>query len=147
MTLRLAPRAAVRLRQYGGFVLAGLLAFAADAAILEGLMRGAALSPYLARPIGISVAMVIAWSVNRTVTFAVRTPPSAVEFLHYAAVSWTAQLVNYVVFAAILVALPETPPFVALAVASAVSMLLSYSGFRYAVFGKRQRAGLARITK
>lgn len=123
-----------RIRHYGGFVLAGLLAFAADAAILEGLTRGADVSPYIARVVGISVGMIVSWLVNRTVTFAVHAHPSIGEFLHFAAVSWMAQLVNYLVFAGILVAVSGTLPFVALVIASAVSMLFSYSGFRYAVF-------------
>jgi putative flippase GtrA len=130
---------ASRIRHYGGFVLAGLMAFTADAAILEALMRGAALSPFLARPVGISVGMVISWLVNRRVTFAVRTRPTAAEFLHFAAVSWTAQVVNYLIFAAILALVPGTPPFIALVVASAFSMFYAYSGFRYVVF--RPRAG------
>jgi putative flippase GtrA len=135
----LGARTAARIRHYGGFVLAGLLAFAVDAAILEALMRGLAFSPYLARPIGIAVAMIVSWIVNRTVTFAVPTPPSAAEFMHFAAVSWMAQAFNYLVFAAILAAVPGTPPFIALVIASTLSMLISYSGFRYAVFGRKSR--------
>jgi putative flippase GtrA len=136
-----------RVRHYGGFALAGLLAFATDAAILEALMRGAAFSPYLARPIGISASMVVSWIVNRTVTFAMRTRPSPKEVLQFAAVSWTAQVVNYLVFVLILALVSGTPPFLALVVAAAVSMFLSYTGFRYAVFGHQLRAGSASRTE
>jgi putative flippase GtrA len=135
---------ASRVRHYGGFVLAGLLAFAADAAILEVLVRAAELSPFLARPVGISVGMVVSWLVNRRVTFDVRTRPTVAEFLHFAAVSWTAQLFNYLIFAAILAVWPATPPFIALVVASAISMFSSYSGFRYVVFRERHRAGTSK---
>jgi putative flippase GtrA len=123
---------------FGGFLLAGILAFAADAAILEGLMRGAEFSPYLARLVGISVGMVVSWFVNRTVTFAIRTRPSVREFAKFAAVSWSVQLVNYAVFAATIAFVPAIPPFVALVFASGIAMFLSYGGFRYAVFGNNK---------
>lgn len=127
-------------QHYGGFILAGSLAFLTDAAILEGLTRFAGLSPFLARPIGISIAMVVSWLINRTLTFAMRSPPSLAEFLQFAAVVWTAQLVNYLVFCAILIAVPGTAPFAALVLACLVAMFVSYTGYRFGVF--RKRAGL-----
>jgi len=123
-----------RARHYGGFVLAGLLALATDAAVLEGLHRAFGISPYLARIPGIATAMVVSWLVNRTITFAVRTPPKLGEFGKFAAVSWLAQTVNYFVFAAILYLSPEISPTVALIFASLVAMFVSYAGFRFGVF-------------
>jgi len=123
-------------RHYGGFVLAGGLAFSTDAAILEGLTRFAGLSPFLARPFGICTAMVVSWLVNRTVTFAMRTPPRLSEFLKFAAVAWSAQALNYCVFALILLAAPQSPPFIALVLACLVAMFFSYTGYRFGVFRK-----------
>jgi putative flippase GtrA len=97
-------------------------------------MRFVGLDALLARPFAIGVAMVVSWFINRTVTFAVEAPPSLREFGRFAAVSWTSQVVNYLVFAAILVARPATPPLLALVLASLVAMFLSYFGFRYGVF-------------
>jgi putative flippase GtrA len=125
---------------YAGFVIAGSLAFLTDATILEALTRFAGLSPFLARPISISIAMVVAWLLHRTITFAVRVPPSVAEFLQFAAVVWTAQLVNYLVFCAVLIAVPGTAPFAALVLACLVAMFVSYTGYRFGVF--RNRAGL-----
>jgi putative flippase GtrA len=127
-----------RLQHFGGFALAGLLAFAVDAAILEGLVRGVGLSPYLARLIGISAAMAVSWIVNRTVTFAVRTRPTAMEFAHFSTVSWLAQAVNYGVFALALALIPAITPFVALMLSSFAAMFFSYGGFQYFVFGQQQ---------
>lgn len=124
-------------RHYGGFVLAGGLAFATDASILEVLTRFAGMSPFLARIFGICAGMVVSWLVNRTVTFAMRTPPRVSEFLKFAAVAWSAQAVNYAVFAAILLAAPATPPFGALVAACFVAMFFSYTGYRFGVFGQR----------
>jgi putative flippase GtrA len=124
------------LRHYGGFASAAVLAFITDAGILEALTQLAGWSPFIARPIGISCAMVVAWLFNRTVTFAMSSAPSLSEFLHYAAVSWVAQAINYIVFSAILIALPGTALLTALVLACFVSMFVSYSGYRFGVFRK-----------
>lgn len=121
------------LRHYGGFVLAGLLALATDGLILELLTR-AGWHPLVARPLAIAVAMVVSWLVNRRVTFAMRVRPTFREYARFAAVSWSAQAVNYTVFGAILLARPATPLLLALVLASLVAMFVSYFGFRYGVF-------------
>lgn len=125
------------LRHYGGFVLAAIFAFITDAGLLELLTMQAGMSPFLARPIGISCAIVVSWLVNRTVTFAMTTPPQLSELARFAAVSWTAQTVNYLVFSIILLAWPIVTPFTALVLACFVSMFVSYVGYRFGVFRKR----------
>jgi putative flippase GtrA len=124
------------LRHYCGFLLAGALALITDGALLEILTRIVGLDPLLARPFAIAVAMVVSWLINRTVTFSVEAPPSGREFAWFAAVSWTAQAVNYLLFATVLVIRPATPALLALVLASLVAMLVSYFGFRYRVFQK-----------
>jgi putative flippase GtrA len=126
-------------RHYGGFVLAGLAALATDASVLVILTWGAGQSPLLARPIGIMLAMLVSWSINRTVTFSAKAPPSFREFGKFAAVSWTSQAVNYAIFAGVLLSWPETAPLVALILACFVSMFVSYAGFRFGVFEDRGR--------
>lgn len=124
------------MRHYGGFVMAGLLALTTDGLILEGL-RGFGWHPLLARPFAIAIAMVVSWLVNRRITFAVASAPTLREYARFAAVSWSAQAVNYLVFAAILIARPATQPLVALVLASSIAMFVSYFGFRYGVFPQR----------
>lgn len=121
------------LRHYGGFVLAGLLALTTDATILESLTH-AGLHPLLARPAAIAIAMVVSFLVNRRITFAMPGCPSLREYARFAAVSWSAQAVNYAIFGAILIARPATAPLLALVLASLVAMFVSYFGFRYGVF-------------
>ncbi|MGE0628586.1 MAG: GtrA family protein [Hyphomicrobiaceae bacterium] len=127
------------IRHYGGFALAGALAFLTDATILVLLTKLAGMSPFAARPIGICVAMVVSWAVNRSVTFHTRQRPSLVEFLRFAAVAWTAQGVNYAIFAAILLLVPGTEPLIAFFLACLVAMFVSYTGYRFGVFGGRGR--------
>jgi putative flippase GtrA len=128
------------LRHYCGFLLAGALALITDGALLEIQTRIMGLDPLLARPFAIAVAMVVSWLVNRTVTFAVEAPPTRREFVRFAAVSWTAQAVNYLLFASLLVMRPATPALLALVLASLVAMFISYFGFRYRVFRQSTHA-------
>lgn len=122
-------------RHYGGFLLAGLSALATDTAILALLTRLAGLSPFIARPFGIALAMLVSWLINRTITFAATSHPSIAEFSRFAGVSITSQLVNYGVFATLLLVVPGLMPELALLAACFVSMFVSYVGFRFGVFG------------
>lgn len=126
-------------RHWGGFLLGGILALVTDAGVLQLLTAGAGLDPLVARPLAISVAMVVSFLVNRTITFAMPGRPTLAELGQFAAVSWTAQAINYAVFAAILLAMPATHPVAALIAASLVSMIVSYVGFRFGVFRKPAR--------
>ncbi len=123
-------------RHYGGFVLGGVAAFTTDATILALLTRLGGLSPFLARPFGLVCAMVVSWLINRTVTFQTKAPPSLIEFSKFAGVSITSQIVNYAVFAGLLLSIPALAPELALFLACFVSMFVSYAGFRFGVFGK-----------
>lgn len=131
---RLRHPSADDVRHYGGFVLAGGLAFLVDIGVLHALTDLADLSPLLARPFSILCAMVVSWWINRTVTFRVGRKPSVVEFLQFAAVVWFAQAVNYAVFAVLILQWPEMIPALAVAAACLVSMCISYMGYRYGVF-------------
>ena len=121
-------------RHYGGFITAGLIALGTDALVLTLLTSGFGLSPFIARLVSISIAMFASWLINRTLTFAMNTPPTFAEFGRFAVVSWLAQAVNYTVFALILLSRPETLPVVALIAASLIAMFVSYAGFRFGVF-------------
>ncbi len=117
-----------------GFFVSGCLAFITDALVLELLTTLFGLAPIFARIGSISIAMVVGWLSHRRLTFAIAAAPSLPEFGRYAAVAWFSAGVNYLVFATILLLLPQTSPFAALFVASAVAMFVSYVGMRYAAF-------------
>lgn len=131
-----ARAAAVRqpLRHWLAFLLGGAFAFIVDAIILKALTILFGVHPILARLAAISVAMVAAWLAHRTFTFAVPGPPSMAEFLRYAAVAWTSAAINYVLFAAIILARPGIEPLVALFASSLVAMVFAYLGMRFAAF-------------
>ena len=125
-----------KFRHLGGFVLAGLMAFATDAGVTKLLTVTTTLSPFVARPIAIFLAMFVSWGINRTTTFAESRPPSLSEFTKFAAASFAGQVVNYLVFAGLLTLRPATDTTVAIGVASAVAMFVAYAGFRFGVFTK-----------
>lgn len=130
-----AANGAQSLTQHGaGFLASGLIALAVDTGITSLLTRILGLSAFLARPIAIAVAMIVAWICHRHLTFAVKTAPSLREFARYAAVAWSAAAVNYTVYAAILLLFPVIAPEIALVGSSLVSMMVSYLGMRFGVF-------------
>jgi putative flippase GtrA len=122
------------LRHWGGFLVSGLTAAAIDALITSGLVHEAHLDPFTARIAGILVAMMAAWLLHRRLTFAMRSPPSWREFTRFAAVAWIANLLNYIIYSAILIARPATLPVVAIIIATGIAAVFSYLGFRLGVF-------------
>lgn len=127
-----------RLRHVVHFAVAGFSAFFVDAAVLQ-LLIALGLGPLVARPFAILTAMVVGWLINRTWTFPMPGRPRLVEFLRYAAVASLSAVINYAVYAAILIVRPVTLPFAALVVATAVSTIASYSGYRFFTFRHRPK--------
>jgi putative flippase GtrA len=125
------------LRHYGGFVMGGGMAFLTDVGILNLLTIYAGLSPFIARLVSIATAMVVSWLMHRTVTFHASTRPSLKEFGQFAAVAWSAQAVNYVVFSIVLFFVPTIGETLAAFIGSGVAMFFSYTGFRFGVFARR----------
>lgn len=124
------------LRHGAGFIVSGLIAFSTDAAVLWLLTSFAAIDPYSARVIAILVAMVAAYFAHRRLSFAVATPPSLSEFAKFASVASTANVINYAIYAGMLLVVPGCTPLQALLVASVIAMIVSYLGFRFGVFKK-----------
>jgi putative flippase GtrA len=129
-----APGAQHPVRHGLAFLLSGSLAFLIDATILKLLTAGLGLHPILARVFAISVAMTVGWLAHRRFTFRLATPPSAAEFLRYATVQWTVAALNYGIFVVIVLAWPGIEPLYALFVSSAIAMVFSYLGMRFAAF-------------
>lgn len=119
-----------------GFLVSGLFAFATDATVLEIGIRLLELDPLVARVGAILVAMIVGWLSHRRLTFRVAAPPSSAEFARYAASASTAAILNWAVYAFLLIMSPSLPPLGAMTMSSVVAMLFSYISMRYAVFGR-----------
>jgi len=127
-------RSAQGFRHWGGFLVSGGTAAVIDAGITSGLVHGVGLDPFSARIVSILIAMVAAWFLHRRLTFNVAAAPSLREFGRFATVAASANLLNYAIYAAILLAWPGTLPALAVIIATGIAAVFSYVGFRLGVF-------------
>jgi putative flippase GtrA len=123
------------IRHWAGFVFSGGLSFIIDASVLKLLTAGLGMHPLLARIVSVACAIVAGWLSHRTFTFRMTTPPTLAEFLRFAGLQSTVLVcINYGIYAAILLLWPAFGPLFAMVVSSAVAMVFSYFGMRYAAF-------------
>lgn len=122
------------------FSLVGLTGFVVDAGVLSALTHGTlALDPFSARVISIATAMLTTWRLNRAFTFGPSESSQAAEGARYGLVAAAAALVNYGVYALIMLALPGLVPALAVVAATLTSMMLSYVGYSRLAFRKVER--------
>ncbi|MGE3917722.1 MAG: GtrA family protein [Hyphomicrobiaceae bacterium] len=125
-------------RHWLGFLASGAIAFTVDAGLMEACVRVLGLPTLVARLIGVAGAMLAAWLSHRTLTFAVRDPPSLPELARYVAAASTTALINYAVFAAAMIAWPWAPRIGVLVAASCVATIFAYVSMRYGVFRRNR---------
>ncbi|PBC05392.1 GtrA family protein [Mesorhizobium sp. WSM3860] len=118
------------------FVLAGGVGFVADAAALWLLLSVTPLGPLAARVLSIGFALTVTWQINRHLTFSPSSRGIAQEGARYGGVGVATSIVNYLVYCALLFALPSLQPLAALTVASVVAMALSFLGYSRLVFDR-----------
>jgi putative flippase GtrA len=113
------------------FVVVGGIGFVVDAGLLEAL-RALGAPALAARVPAICGALVVTWLLNRTFSFGTKTRPSLAEFLAYASVSAVSAAVNYLIFTVLVLA--DLHPIAAVAIATAITMVLNFTGYRKLVF-------------
>ncbi len=118
------------------FAIVGGIGFVADAAMLALLLAAAPLGPFLSRLVSIGFALAVTWLCNRHLTFQPSGRGMATEGVRYGGVGVSTSIVNYLVYAGLLFALPWLPPLAALVIASLVAMALSYLGYSRLVFDR-----------
>ncbi len=118
------------------FVFAGAVGFFADAAALWLLLAVTPLGAFVARLLSIGFALCVTWQINRHLTFSPSSRGVTQEGARYGGVGIATSIVNYLVYCAILFALPAMPPLAALAIASLVAMALSFLGYSRLVFDR-----------
>jgi putative flippase GtrA len=119
------------------FGIAGGLGFIVDAGVLTLLLHTTPLGPFLARLIAIALAMVTTWVFNRTFTFEKSGDSLAAEGFRYGSVGITAALVNYGLYSALLLTMPDLQPLAAMVFATAASMFFSFFGYSRFVFREK----------
>ena len=121
------------------FVLAGTVGFVVDAAVLYGLMTVASLSPMVGRVGSFLCASFVTWRVNRRFTFGAASAGNWLfEWVRYFWASVAGALVNYLVFAVLIVISPVVArmPTLAVAAGSIAGMLINFVLYSRFVFRK-----------
>lgn len=124
------------MRRIAAFIVSGGIGFIADAGALAFLLHVTPLGPFGARILSILFALSVTWLLNRTFTFGPSERPVAIESARYGGVGLATAGMNYVLYSALLMAIPAMPPLLALACASAAAMLLSFVGYSRLVFDR-----------
>ncbi len=106
----------------------GGIGFVIDAGLTTTLIH-AGLDPFSARVIAIAFAMLVTWRLNRAITFGASDTSQKSEGARYFAVALAAAAVNYAAYAGLMLTLPALIPAIAVALATGVSMVVSYLGF------------------
>ena len=123
----------IQLLQFGRFALVGGLGFIVDSCITLSLIhRG--IDPFTARVFSIALAMMVTWRLNRALTFAASGSSQTSEGIRYVTVASILAVVNYGIYAGLLLALPALSPLFAITIAVAAVTALSFLGYRHLVF-------------
>ena len=127
--------------QMASFAAVGLMGYVVDSAITYAGAKYLGLSPELARPPGFIVATIVNFVLNRAITFRHAGAPLMRAFLRYWLVASAGLGINFAVYSACVVLAPRfgvavTPASLPLFVAAgvAVSMIVTFVGFRFFVF-------------
>jgi putative flippase GtrA len=83
------------------FAVVGLIGFAVDAGILEGLVHGLGFSPFSSRGVSFLAAASTTWILNRRWTFRHAGAPSLGEWVAYVALMLGGALINLSVYSAV----------------------------------------------
>ena len=124
-------------RHWLGFLGSGSFAFIVDASVLKLLTIVAGWPALPARVVSIFVATVAGWTAHRTFTFAVASRPTVAEFTKYLGVAWSAAVINYAIFACVLLLRPQTDTLIAIFISGVFAMVVSYLGMRFGAFRHR----------
>ena len=116
----------------------GAVGFVIDASLLLWLTAQLEMDPFAARLVSILCAVTMTWLMHRRWTFASRTPDRLAEWGRFAAVNGVGGTLNYLVYSAVLLALPGTAPLLALVAGSALALAANYLGSRLWAFRLRR---------
>ncbi|WP_084398587.1 GtrA family protein [Henriciella aquimarina] len=110
------------------FVMIGGLSFLVDAGLLVLMMKLGA-GPFAARVVSIAVAMLVAWRLNRALTFGSSHDGQLREAGRYALVAGSVAALNYALYAGLLLAVPACPPVLATAMSTLLCTGASFLGY------------------
>jgi putative flippase GtrA len=122
------------MKKFIRFVIVGSTGFLVDAGTLWLLLSFSPLGPLSARVVAIALAMTATWLLNRSFTFGASKRSMVVEGFRYGVIAVITSLVNYGIYAGLLIMAPLLSPYAALVFASIAAMLFSFFGYSRFVF-------------
>jgi putative flippase GtrA len=122
------------------FILIGFVGFIVDAGVLHVLTSGAGARPMAGRVGSFFCASLVTWRLNRRYTFAGQSSGNGSfgEWLRYVWTSGVGALVNYAMFAVLVLTLPlvAVTPTLGVAAGSLAGMIVNFTLYRLVVFRK-----------
>lgn len=118
------------------FAFAGGSGFVVDMSVLWLLLNLAGMGPFSARVFSIACAMTSNFLINRTFTFGRSGRSLVEEGMRYSSIGAIGAGLNYVIYAALLLAIPGFSPFWATFIAVAAVSIFSYFGYSRFVFNR-----------
>jgi len=122
------------MKKYLSFLIAGGIGFAVDAGVLLSLLHWTSIDAFSARAVAIACALFCTWMLNRTFTFDKSAHSLIVEGARYGSVGLSTSLINYGLYSALLVLVPDVEPLAAVVLSSGCATLFSYNGYSRFVF-------------
>lgn len=122
------------MKKFLRFIVVGATGFLVDMGVLWLVLTYTPVGPLIGRVLAIALALIATWQLNRHFTFGASKRTIVVEGFRYGFIGAITSLVNYGVYAGLLVAAPLLSPYVALVAASAAAMLFSFFGYSRYVF-------------
>lgn len=118
------------------FAFAGGSGFVIDIGVLWLLLHLTPMGPFSARVISIACAMTSNFLINRTFTFGRSDRTLIEEGARYSSIGLIGAGLNYVIYAALLLAIPGFSPFWATFIAVGLVAVFSYFGYSRFVFNR-----------
>lgn len=122
------------MKKFLRFLIVGTTGFVVDVGVLWLCLSFTPLGPLAARTIAIAAALTTTWLLNRTFTFGASKHTLMAEGFRYGFIGVVTSLINYGVYALLLIGAPLLSPYAALVFASIASMLFSFFGYSRYVF-------------
>jgi len=128
--------AKTRLGRLVRFAVAGGSGFVIDVAVLYALLTFTPFGPFIARIFSIACAMASNFLINRTFTFGASGRSVLSEGVRYSSIGVIGAVLNYAVYAMLLLIFPDFSPFWATFIAVGIVAVFSYIGYARFVFGR-----------
>ena len=119
--------------QFARFCGVGIAGFLVDAGVTLFLIH-LGIAPLIGRIFAIALAMLTTWRLNRALTFGASQTSQTSEGIRYFSVAIAVSIVNYAIYAGLLLGIPSLSPFFAIVIATGFATILSYLGYRFFAF-------------